>query len=205
MDNENIDYQFVEEYDREDIENTPYYLPDKFKFNSKVENLWDSSIHKFRVLSPSEISCTMKHICSWEKILEGEEEINLILEDDAISIKSNLLEELNTIIDTAPTDWDCIFLGYGCGESYVNQKISGKPILNDRFVKVDHPASNYTESFLIKKDTIQKIYDVVVPFQLVIDWELSYAFYQTNMNVYWTIPPLFYQGSKNGQYKSELR
>jgi len=25
------------------------------------------------------------------------------------------------------------------------------------------------------------------------------------MNVYWSIPPLFYQGSKSGQYNSELR
>lgn len=205
LDNEKIKYKFVEEYDKEYIENNPYYLPDKFMFSHKVGQLWDSSIHKFRVLSPAEISCTIKHIRSWEKILNTDEEINLILEDDAIPTKVNLSNELQEILETVPDDWDCIFLGYGCGENYIRQKIAGRPLLNGRFVKVDHPSSNCTESFLIKKNTIRKIFDVVVPFQLVIDWELSYVFYKLNMNVYWTIPPLFQQGSKNGKYKSELR
>lgn len=203
--NASWEYEFIEEYDKENLENNLYYSPDKILFNKKIENLWDNTIHTFRILNPAEISCTIKHILALEKISNQKDEYGLILEDDAIPTENSFAEKINNIIKTVPTDWDAIFLGAGCGIDFINQKIKNNSLINDSFVKVDHPATNCAEAYLIKKSSAKKVFNSIIPFQLVSDWELAYQFYKLNMNVYWSIPPIFYQGSKSGEYESTLR
>lgn len=203
--NENFcNYEFIEKYDKEDLENNIYYFPDSGKFEEKTK-LWKNEIHKFRVLNDAEISCTIKHILAIEKIANQKEDFGLILEDDAIPFENNFSDKIKNIIQNSPKDWDCIFIGAGCGLDFIEQKTRGKPVINDTVVKADHPATNCAESYLLKKESAKKILTYIVPFQLVSDWELAYQFYKLNMNVYWSKNPIFYQGSKNGEYNSTLR
>jgi len=188
-----FEYEFITDYDKEEIEGNEYYKPDEQMFD------------KFRIINPAEISCTIKHILAIEKIANQEEEVGLILEDDAIPIEGNLFEKIQQLVETAPDDWDSIFMGAGCGIDFMNQKLRESHLINERFAKVPHPSTNCAEAYLLKKESAKRIYESIVPFQLVSDWELAYHFYKLNMNVYWSIPPLFYQGSKSGQYNSELR
>lgn len=205
LSNTYFDYKFVEDYDKEVLDGNLYYLPNEETFNQKIKNLWDSKIHGFRILNDAEISCTIKHILAIEKIANQKEEIGLILEDDAIPIDDNFSEKISELIDTAPNNWDSIFMGAGCGVDFMNQKLQGCSLINERFAQVPHPSTNCAEAYLLKKESAKRIYESIVPFQLVSDWELAYHFYKLDMNVYWSIPPLFYQGSKSGQYNSTLR
>ena len=135
----NYDYEFITEYDKEDLEGNEYYLPDKEKFDEKIKDLWDSRIHKFRIINPAEISCTIKHILAIEKIANQEEDIGLIFEDDAIPIESDFVDKIQQLIDTAPDDWDSIFMGAGCGIDFMNEKLRGSNLINERFAQVKHP------------------------------------------------------------------
>ena len=65
------------------------------------------------------------------------------------------------------------------GESFRNKKIGYKKYLPIKNIKVGHPATNCLEAYIIKKETAKKIVDSILPFNLVIDWELAYQFYKT--------------------------
>lgn len=205
LSNTNIEFEFITEYDKERIKDNNFYLPDPLKFDEKIKPLWDNKVHKFRILNPAEISCTIKHISAIKRITEQDDEIGLILEDDAIPIENNFSDKIIELIEVAPTNWEAIFMGVGCGVEFMNEKLRTSHIINDKFAVVEHPVTNCAEAYLLKKKTAKRIYESIIPFQLVSDWELAYQFYKLDMNVYWSIPPLFYQGSKSGTYNSTLR
>ncbi|MEN6553997.1 MAG: glycosyltransferase family 25 protein [Methanobacterium sp.] len=205
LSNTNLDYEFILEYDKEYLDGNSYYIADKIKFDEKIKDLWDERIHKFRVLNDAEISCTIKHILAIEKIANQNDDVGLIFEDDVLPIENNFAAQIEHLIEVAPNNWDAIFMGVGCGIDFMNQKLVNSHIINEKFAQVNHPTTNCAEAYLLRKEAAKRIYESIIPFQLVSDWELAYQFYKLNMNVYWSIPPLFYQGSKSGQYNSTLR
>ena len=203
--NKDLEYEFIEEYDKETICNNIYYSPNKELFEKKIKNLWDNEFHRFRILNDAEISCTIKHILAIEKISKQKENYGIVLEDDVLPINHNFNIEIKNVIKNAPKDWDSIFVGSGCGNEFINEKLKDAYLIDKNFAKIKHPATNCAEAYILKKDVAKKIYESIIPFQLVSDWELAYQFYLLNMNIYWYIPPIFYQGSKSGEYKSTLR
>ena len=90
-------------------------------------------------------------------------------------------------------------------QKFFLKKIKKKFRFGFRTYEVNHPASNCAESYLIKSEVAKKIYNNILPFTLISDWELAYQFYKLDLNVKWLYPPIFFQGSKSGKYKSELR
>lgn len=208
LSNTSLDYEFIEDFDKENITETDlkkYFSKDQKIFHQKITPLWGHV--PYREINLAEISCTIKHVISLEKIANQKEEYGLILEDDAIPFEDNFLEKIEEVIHNSPSDWDFIFLGEGCGIDFINQKINNdqSKIVNENFVKAKHPATNCAEAYIVKKESAKKVYNSIIPFNITSDWELAYQFYKLDMNVYWSIPPLFYQGSKSGQYNSELR
>ena len=198
-------YEFITQYDKEEIDGHKFYQPNKKMFNKKVKPLWDTKTNKFRILLPGEISCGIKHILAIEKIANQEEEFGLILEDDAIPIESDFSDKIRHLVNTAPDDWDSIWVGVGVGISFRNRKLKESSLITDTLAKVPHPSTNCSEAYLLKKESARRIYESIIPFQLAYDWELAYQFYKLDMNVYWSTSPLFYNGSNDGQYNSELR
>ena len=71
--------------------------------------------------------------------------------------------------------------------------------------KIEHPATNCLEAYIVKKSKVDLILDQLIPFNLIIDWELAHQFFIKNMNIYWSKKSIFQQGSKNNLFKSELR
>lgn len=211
--NSDIQYEFIEDYDKDDFTDeilSKFYKADREMFEHKIETafsppIWDLKENWFRVLNDAEISCTIKHIIALKKVSEQENDFCLIVEDDIIPIFEDTFNKIDSIVQQAPKSWDSIFLGEGCGNDFINSKLSDAKRISENLFEVPPPSTNCAESYLIKKESAKKIYESIIPFQLVSDWELAYQFYKLNMNVYWSIPSLFYQGSKSGQYNSTLR
>ena len=204
----NFDYEFIEEYDKEDITEQDlqkYFSREQEIFHQKITPLW--GYVPYREINMAEISCTIKHVIALGKIANQKEKYGLILEDDAIPTDKNFERYIKEAIKNSPDDWDFIFLGEGCGIDFINKKRNDDrfEVINKNLVKAKHPATNCAEAYLVNKESAKKIYDSIIPFNITSDWELAYQFYKLNMNVYWYIPPIFYQGSKTGKYNSELR
>lgn len=200
--------EFVEVLDKQNIPSSDLkkvYFPNAEDFENKVRPLWDVNLHRFRYLNEAEISCTMKHIYTFKKIMNENNDHVLIIEDDILPLKDDFITKIENLLDNAPKDWDVIYLSEGIGMDFVNSKIQLSEKVNDELIKASAPSSNCTDAYLWTKKAAEKAYKTLMPFQLVIDWELSSCFYKNNMNVYWMTDPLFQQGSKTGTYKSELR
>ncbi len=201
-----IDIEFLEEFDKEFVEEY------KSKYNdlNYKEYVEKSSIYKdflfgvppLRQLSDGEISCAVKHINCLKKIQESQE-IALVIEDDVIPYNNEFLMEIEDLLKNIPDDWDAIFIGTGCGMDFIN-KVRKVEVKNNIF-KVFHPATNCAESYIINPKSVDKILNKIIPFQLPYDCELACVMGILNMNVYWHLPPIFYQGSVNGEYISSLR
>jgi GR25 family glycosyltransferase involved in LPS biosynthesis len=201
-----IPFEFITDYDQEDLDfvKSNYYNLDQSEYNRKIEIYKKTKYGAppFRILSDAEISCTIKHIIAIKKLSE-ECECGLILEDDAIPYAASFLEEANKSISEAPEDWGSIFIGNGCGDEFIKEK--SKNLVNGSIYNVSHPATNCAEAYILNKSTAEKVYQNMIPFQQISDWELSCCFWLQNINVYWRLPSLIYQGSITGKYKSSLR
>jgi GR25 family glycosyltransferase involved in LPS biosynthesis len=202
----NVPYEFISEYDQEDLEfvKEQYYNLDIKEYNRKIQ-IYNSTKYgapPFRKLSDAEISCTIKHILAIKKLSE-ECNVGLILEDDAIPYGPEFLEKANKCLKEAPENWGSIFIGNGCGDDFISQKNKYR-VTNDLF-KVPHPATNCAEAYIMNKKSAEIIFNNMLPFQQISDWELACCYWTQNVDVYWYLPSLIYQGSISGKFKSSLR
>jgi GR25 family glycosyltransferase involved in LPS biosynthesis len=204
-----VQYEYIDEYDQEVLtkENiSSFYYPEPQIHEEKIKPLWDASIHKFRILNTAEISCTIKHLLAVKKVSESCTDYGLILEDDCMPKRETFIKEMKDIIRTIPDNWDGIFFGEGCGQRFIDDNINKNSLsINNGWCQAVHPASNCAEAYLLKPAAAKKVYEASIPFQLVSDWELASSFYRLGLNIYWAVPPVFEQGSKNGAFKSTLR
>ena len=205
---ENLNLQFIEKYDQEDILNLKTskknYVADEEKYSKKVK-LWKKRAIDFYELNNAEISCEMKHLEALNMVSLSNNEIGLILEDDIIPKNINFISTINRIIKK-DSEWDVLFLGTGVGEKFIKSKISFFDKLFKRsFVTIQHPATNCAEAYLIKKDAAKKIYNYIEEFNMAWDWELAYTFKELDLKIKWYLPPIFFQGSISGEFESSLR
>ncbi len=203
-------YEYIESFDREDLNEeiiNKFHRRDKAEHDKKISPLWDVNVHSFRDLTKPEISCAMKHFEALRRISQQCENHGLILEDDAL-LSSNFNNGFNECVENLPNDWDVALIGSGCGEWFIKEKIQDAvPVFYNKRIaifKMPHPSTNCAEAYLVKKEAAEKIYQSVIPFDLAGDWELAYQFFKLALNVYWLVPPIVHQGSKNGRYESSL-
>lgn len=201
-----IEIEFIIENDKEEIQKfrDSFYENDYLRYFEKA-NVYDnfhSPRPPFRQLSDGEISCASKHMISLQKASENEG-YTLILEDDVIPMQKKFLDKISTYMKEIPNDWDVVFLGLGCGQDFIDR--TKKIKVTENIFKVSHPASNCAEAYIVNKKSSKLILDKIKPVQLPFDCEIAFAMGKTEMNVYWILPPLFYQGSVTGEYNSTLR
>ena len=202
-----VNYEFIEVYDKENLDEkivNSFYKVDKEQHDHKV-SLWGEKANNFYELTLPEISCSIKHIHALKKIQSENYDYSLILEDDIIPKNKNFINEVFKLIQTN-RQWDVLFIGEGMGKNYKNKKIGFRRYLPfKKIYKIKHPATNCLEAYIVKKECVDQILDGLLPINLVIDWELAFQFFIKNLNIFWTKKSLFFQGSKNNIYKSELR
>ena len=202
----NIEFEYINEFDQEELNQNNighYYKDDEDLFNTKSK-IWNKKANKYYVLSNPEISCSIKHIEALRKIGYSNKDFGLVLEDDAIPYNDDYLSQIEKILSNT-IKWDALFIGNGMGENFRNKKISYKRFFPINNIKVSHPATNCLEAYIIKKEVARKIVDSILPFNLVIDWELAYQFYKLDLNIHWIKKPIFFQGTKENIYESTLR
>ena len=202
----NIEFEYINEFDQEELNQNNighYYKDDEDLFNIKSK-IWNKKANKYYVLSNPEISCSIKHIEALRKIGYSNKDFGLVLEDDAIPYNDDYLSQIEKILSNT-IKWDALFIGNGLGENFRNKKISYKRFFPINNIKVSHPATNCLEAYIIKKEVARKIVDSILPFNLVIDWELAYQFYKLDLNIHWIKKPIFFQGTKENIYESTLR
>lgn len=196
---------FITDYDKENLSNlniNNFYRGDKDCYLKKA-TLWNKD-NLFKELNHSEISCALKHLEALNKSSRDNSEVSLIVEDDVLVASRFFKQKLNKILND-DTEWDLAFIGQGIGKNFILNKIKRKFVYKRSLFSVDHPSTNCAEAYLIKKDAAKKISKNFLPFDLPFDWELAYQLHELDLKVKWLYPPLFFQGSKSGSYKSELR
>tara|TARA_B100001996_G_scaffold373288_1_gene350619 strand:- start:770 stop:1468 length:699 start_codon:yes stop_codon:yes gene_type:complete len=207
FENLDFDYEFVESFDKEDLneKNISYFYNDNKEIYDEKVKLWDKRSKSYYKLTDPEISVSIKHLEALKKIEKNKYEFGIILEDDVIPKYVDFILEVENLIKSYKK-WDVLFIGEGMGESYRDSKIGIRRFIPFKQIfKIKHPATNCLEAYIVKKSSINKILEDLIPINLVIDWELAYQFFLKNLNIYWSKKIIFNQGSKNNIYRSELR
>jgi len=166
---------------------------------SKCNNLWDP-IPPPRELKRPEIACTASHFYAYQQFLQqSKKKWLLVLEDDAI-FKSNLGSVVQSRLKALPNQVDALFVGGGFPHEQVSQTI-GK---YKNFLIKNHPATNTTVGYLLRRDLLEKIVATSVSFDLPIDYELAYILKINNATVFHLKRYAVSEGSKFS-YLSSIR
>jgi len=173
-----FDYEFVTKYDKEDLDENlikKIYLDDKDFYENKTSSMWDKISGSYRKLSLGEISCAAKHF-ECIRLASLEEKPSLIIEDDCI-FSDNFKDDLTEIVEEIRregVEWDAVFLGLGCGKRFQDQYLFNNSVrVSQKLFKINHPATNCAECYLIKNNCSDQIVKNCYPFSLTQDrdWE----------------------------------
>ena len=191
-------YKFIEIENINDNIIGEYYHCDDNIWINKCINLYDPYPPP-RKLVMGEIACTASHLYALNDfMLNRQEDWILVLEDDAI-LQSNFNDEINLIINKCPSNIDCIFIGGG----FYHESVSVTKFTVGNFYYKNHPSTNTTVAYLVKRSFLTTLLDHFTSFTLPIDYELAYHLKATNAIVAHYIPYLVSEGSKD-KYKSSL-
>jgi GR25 family glycosyltransferase involved in LPS biosynthesis len=119
-------------------------------------------------LTKGAIGCALSHKIVFEKILYGDDEYVLIIEDD-IKFDNNFNEKLKNIFSKVP-DFDVLYLGYS-----LKKNISTNEVISNLFNYVPDGTVHGTFGYIINKKAASKMIDVF-PITLQVDTEISTVF-----------------------------
>lgn len=159
-------------------------------FNGALKNL-----HIFQV------SNCLKHYYALKMASEaGENDVNLILEDD-ILYEEKIFDSLEKIIVESSDSKknDLIWLGLPSNKS--NNNNDTPDFRNQRELFRVLP---YCDSYLINKKTAQKLYQNFLPIKWISNIQFSYLIEKLQIESRIVIPNIFMEGSKFGLFMSSL-
>lgn len=156
----------------------------------------------FRPLTRSEIHLTINHFLVGERIVDGQDEIALVLEDDAILVDGfhELLQK--ALLKLKGLEWDIAYLDYLGGKP---PRVQDQEIIKERG-KYDYYG---TCAYLIKREAWEKMLGLNEKFTLPADEEIKYRINRLGLTPAWLVPPLVTQSSlhapagESGQDKRE--
>jgi GR25 family glycosyltransferase involved in LPS biosynthesis len=177
------EYEFVEKYDSEQLEDS-----DKLLFDTS--------------LRASMMSFLNKTFYTYKMISENYENA-LIFEDDVI-LCENFTEILNQYMTQMPEDYDMLFIGDGA----LGMHIEGDKIIPNKniYEKCLHPttwggdgASRCSDSYIISKKCANKLCEYIKNLNYKInipgDWWINLAARDNNFKVYWAEPTIVRQAN----------
>jgi GR25 family glycosyltransferase involved in LPS biosynthesis len=114
-------------------------------------------------LTRGAVGCYLSHLNCYKEIATQKEEYGIIFEDDVKILKPNLLNDINTVIELIPSDWDILLLGCVC---FVCGKSSKYYDVNRYFLM---------HSYIVKKSSARKILHILEnePIEQQIDAKFS--------------------------------
>ena len=139
-----INYSFFEAIDGQEINNN--FMD---KNNYQILESWRDPLNNIKI-KLGEIGCSLSHYKIYEKIIESDYDVTLILEDD-VEFTSDFFNKLNITLNNLETikNWDILFLGR-------------KKLTNTIEIVVKNDIHNYSYSYwtigyLINKNACEKI------------------------------------------------
>ena len=171
--NNNItNYEFRDLYQRENLSKE---IKDKY---FKLDNL-----------NPAQICITIEHIETYRQIINDNKNTNkwyLILEDDAIFC-DNFIDKINEYLKVIPDDAEYLDI---CDYFQIDS--------NNMWVLKDFTRTNC--SYLINKNTCEKIIKTIIPFEKAIDHELNRQFQIHDIKCYWSNLSFIHHGAYESSY-----
>ncbi len=142
------------------------------------------------------------NIAWWQTIngiANGQDELVLVLEDDAIFC-DDFLPRFNDALKTLPEDFEIGWLVDGFGFKIKRE------FLREDCVWYRAPRQNRTTgAVLLKKSAAQKIIAAYPRFDIVVDAQITEICHALHLGSYWMEPALITQGTQRGVYGSALR
>jgi len=154
-------------------------------------------------LNPAYLANYMNHHDIWRKIACGDDELALVLEDDAVTV-ADCKSIWDTIMPSMPDDLDIAYLHPGCNQTPQMFNVNVRP---DTFwYSMPLRKSRTCCTYLIRKRCASQM-ATVKSYTFPVDWDMSFLHNHFKHNVYWTSPCPFIEGSEgsNGAYPSTVR
>lgn len=184
----NIPYEFFSYFNRNNIgPYEQYFSTDKSVLdykNSVMPHKCNSPL-----TSPSIKATNLEHVRIYNAIQNNKHEYHLVLEDDAV-LCTGFKEKLQQTLENLPEDWDIVYVSSGCENRPHISSSNGS-----NFAKIETKTSWTANGYLIKKETAKKFIDNIRPIILPIDFEQNFLQNLLNLNVYWLVTPIVYEGS----------
>ncbi len=125
------------------------------------------------------VGCYLSHVELWKKLLESEEEVMHVVEDDATVLAT--VEEMNEFIQSVPSDWDIIYLGFFKMHPLMTR---GEDVeLSNRMYRINSPTYQ-THSYVINRRGAEKLLSKAFPIVHHVDSYMSFMAMKGGLNAY---------------------
>lgn len=159
FDKHNIKYKFFDAVNGKSLD------LDKLKDDGVIDPPISNKYFK-RTLRRGEIGCAMSHLSIWLDLLKSDKKYALIFEDDAI-LTDDFRNKLNNVMDEVnTTKWDVLYLNENC-YNHFGKLCDGEQVTDNIIRPVNVGYGLY--GYVIKKESIKKIINDVLPFIVPID------------------------------------
>lgn len=168
----NVDYEFVEELDKED-------LSSEIKSNNFDLDLFESKFN--REMLEAEMSLCMKYKAAVDKASKLDNAENVFILEDDVVFKEDPLKYLKMMYGFCSIqniEYDCVFLG----EAWIRKGDS-----QNIFIKKEYPSTNGLCTVLYKKESLKKLNKLLSDTKIhqPMDWQMNDSLKDLDFNVYW--------------------
>ena len=186
----------------EDIINK-YYTLDEAARNKELRIIGEDKYLNQKI-NMGNVSCGINHLLVWDDVSKSEHDRVLILEDDILFLEDTLSHMIEIMSEVKP-EHDIVSLEDGAGLTI--EKMGIEPDEETTLYKMDNGRMRCTGAYLINKKTCTKLVQLNKKrkFSLEIDMQLWLYGALKLINVYWSHPTAFTQGSQRGVFKSEIQ
>jgi glycosyl transferase family 25 len=176
---------WIEEADPEDID-------------TSLEGRWFAGNH---LLSPRQMSCSLKHLAALRMVATGDREYALIIEDDAI-----LARDFSSRLEVVAAEFEALgpstvaYVGAGDNWYVAPSRIKrGQSLYREE-------RSRTTDGYLVTREAARARLDWIAKNRM--DKPIGHVFnevdHATGVAIYWAEPPLLTQGSLTGRFPSAI-
>lgn len=180
-----------------------YYTLDTQSRNKELSIIGEDK-HLDKQISKANISCGINHLLVWDEVSLSDHKRVLVFEDDILFLEDTLSYMIE-IMAEIKDEHDIVSLEDGSG---LTVEKMGIEVNEDNMIyKIDNGRMRCTAAYLITKQTCRKLVQLNKKrkFSLEIDMQLWLYGALKVINVYWTTPTAFTQGSQRGVFKSEIQ
>ncbi len=191
----NVKFKTIEDYPVSELDN------EKLVNLVKLEKIEDEKYEKYnnflRNLTPQSISKSLKHYKCYQEIKKnGDDDINLILEDDVSLEDTNFETNFNSIVNQL-TKFDICMMGIPSSVENIEQNTF--KVIDTKKIYNTLPGC---DSYLISKKCAKTLANNFIPIRFELNVQLSFISEMNNITIKQASPNLFIELSKVGKFKS---